>query len=83
VHAAVAAVDQALGRREQVPQAHAQADLVQDPVGILLMNAVLDRVHALLPEVGGHDGYHVRYGGLFSRGSAPVLVSTVGIGLLE
>jgi hypothetical protein len=64
MYAAVSGFDEPLGHREQVPHAHTQAHLVQNPIGVLAVDVVLDGVRTLLVEVNGRNRNQVRYGGL-------------------
>jgi hypothetical protein len=70
MYAAVSRFDQTLGRREQIPHAHTQAHLVQNPVGVLAVDIVLDGVRARLAKVGGRNRNQIRYGGLAPRVSS-------------
>jgi hypothetical protein len=80
MYAGVSRLDQPLGRREEIPHAHTQAHLVQNPVGVLAVDVVLDGVRAPLAKVDGRNRNQIRYGSL---ALALALFESVYFDLLE
>jgi hypothetical protein len=62
IYHTIALADQALGRLEQVPEANAQPDVLEDLVGVFCVDVVLDGVCTGLSKVFGRNLDHVGNG---------------------